>query len=61
MSKAITTKEIVSMAFIYVNNGFQNPNEDYKITDTIQAQSTSKEELFWDIIDIAKMAQGKTN
>lgn len=61
MAKAITTDQVVSMAFIYVNNGFQNPNEDYKITDTIQAQSEKKERLFWDIVGIAKMAQGKTN
>jgi hypothetical protein len=54
MAKAITTNEIVFMAFVYVNNGFQNPNEDYKITDTIQAQSDNKQNLFWKIVDASK-------
>jgi hypothetical protein len=60
MKNTLTTEQVLDFAETYIMAGFTNPNAQHKITDTIQAQTESKQTIFWRIVDMAKWVNAQT-
>jgi len=52
----MTKEQIYELAKNYIIAGFRNPNNDYKITDTIQTLTESKQNYFWELVDMGVFA-----
>ena len=54
----VNKAELYNLAKEYIVAGFKNPNNDYKITDTVQTLSETKQNYFWELVDMAWFAYG---